>query len=66
MASMQPRYQKSASRRRVSTNLAICPFCAWYAARVRRPVAASRSSALSPDSAIPSAHTAASRANTAP
>ena len=62
---MQPRYQKSASRLAGSTNFAIWPLRAWCAARVSRPVAASRSSVAEPLSVIPRAHTAASRANTA-
>ncbi len=61
VASMQPRYQKSASAWRRSTNFGICPFAAWWAASVARPVAAARSSAGAPESAMPIAHTAASR-----
>ena len=61
VASMQPRYQKSASARFASTNLGSWPFGAWCAASVASPVTAARSSAGSPDTAMPSAQTAASR-----
>ena len=63
---MQPRYQKSASARCVSTNFGIWPFGAWYAASVARPFAAASSSPGPPDTAIPNAHTAASRPKIAP